>query len=579
VTRLASYLIVLCILWPSTARAGAQGDDPPPNTVEASRGSNTITVDLNAGTQIGHVQFDVPIVLHLTLDNDVTRVDVFKADRAKKAACDDSGVFEKTNTWRRFSLGRTPVLQQGTEPKTAVYLTSDPVDANHYICFKFTVVRVLSETELRAFTTEAVKIADENLRVDTRPLRIGFTDGQIENVRQALRRVLGVTVPLPTTAVRREVERGSMLSETPTAESRTAFGNFLAAVFGATRNRDLIIESLNRAPGEVDAAAAAIVALATDPFLATYDERLTAAGTSNALLATAFAAAHQAIVRIRTIADTRPAVTNGNARAIGLGLPFGTVETVLFGDMWKVDEVTPRATVVQGWLDSFQAVNRFAVQAPPALTPPFVADDISRLQRELNDATGKLGQVFSTILGLQQALKARQDAVTAFADAIGNQVAADAFVGTNSFADFNTRSTWYLSADIGVASSPKLKSVFFYVGGNVYFRPVNKEAPLSLRGGFGRRFSAVIGASIGSDLVRSGQIENSVNGNRQLLLGAGFRITDILRAGAGFVIVKALNPNPLITTDPEFQRTPYFGLSIDWDAKKTFADAFNGSNK
>jgi hypothetical protein len=157
-------------------------------------------------------------------------------------------------------------------------------------------------------------------------------------------------------------------------------------------------------------------------------------------------------------------------------------------------------------------------------------------------------------------------------------VSADAFVGTSSFADFNTRSTWYLSVDIGLGFAPRLKSAFPYAGGNIYFRPVNKEAPLSLRGSPGRRFSAMVGATFSTDLTKPGEIQNSL-GTRMLLVGAGYRLTDILRFGAGAVVVKALSPNPLITTDIGVQFTPFFSLSIDWDAKSTFEKAFTDTNK
>lgn len=586
---LARFTLGVVLL--ALAPAAAVANEPPENTTQANK-ANEITIDLNSASQVGHVQFDVPITLKLQLDADVMQVDVFQAERSRGVACNDNSsslTFVPTNTWRRFTLGRQTTPPAPGGQKTDAYITTDPVDANRFVCFKFRVSRLLSTAELQTFTDEAIATLDTRLRQTTLPPG-GLTDPEIEAIRQDLRRVLGVTAPLPTTAVRREVPAGSMMSESPTPDTRDTFRGFIRQLLPALLNRLDAIREVNQL-SEADARAVQalrnlvtfrVPAGAPDPFLRVYQQRISQAIGTDALRAAAFKPVADAIGRLLTIVDpTSEDRTTGRARAAVLGLAFDTVDTVGFRGMWAPDQVAARVKAAEAWFNDLSALRSFVAQAQPDIvSPPFdLATEIQPLRDRVNLATQEFEKVFGTIVNLQQALQERQNAIRIVATRLGDQVSADAIVGTNSFADFNTRSAWYMSVDIGVASAPTLDAVFFYVGGNVYFRPVNKDAPLSLRGGFGRRFSAMIGASIGGDLAQSGRFENSIGGNRMLLLGAGLRITDLLRAGGGFIIVKALNPNPLIVNDRSFQRTPFFGLSIDWDARTTFQNAFGDTNK
>jgi hypothetical protein len=63
--------------------------------------------------------------------------------------------------------------------------------------------------------------------------------------------------------------------------------------------------------------------------------------------------------------------------------------------------------------------------------------------------------------------------------------------------NFETRHGWYVSMDAGLAYGWDINEAFGYLGTNIYFRPVNKDAPLQNFGGFGRSFSRRASALIG----------------------------------------------------------------------------------
>jgi len=112
-----------------------------------------------------------------------------------------------------------------------------------------------------------------------------------------------------------------------------------------------------------------------------------------------------------------------------------------------------------------------------------------------------------------------------------------------------------------------LETAVPYVGSNIYFRPVNRDAPLRSRGGFLRRFSVNLGVSTNS-VARSGR-RTDLFGSQSVIAGAGYRLTDIFRVGAGAVVFRAEDPNPLLSRK-RLAVSPYAALSFDFSLAKTF---------
>lgn len=143
--------------------------------------------------------------------------------------------------------------------------------------------------------------------------------------------------------------------------------------------------------------------------------------------------------------------------------------------------------------------------------------------------------------------------------------------GTTS-AKYETRASWYVSADVGVGFAPDVEGLFTYFGSNIYLRPVNKRAPL--RGlDFRKRFSLMIGLT-NEKLQQDGQVKGII-GTSPLVFAGGIRINEFVRFSVGALVFKDEDPNPTIT-DESLAWTPYASVSIDWNLRKMFSQ-FGGA--
>lgn len=126
----------------------------------------------------------------------------------------------------------------------------------------------------------------------------------------------------------------------------------------------------------------------------------------------------------------------------------------------------------------------------------------------------------------------------------------------------------YLGLDFGLAYVGNFSRLQSYYGVNVYFRPVNKNIPLSRYHSFGdimgTRASLLLGitfASIEKDNVRKG-----VLADKGLLLGAGFRLVSFLRVQGGGLLYYRYPQNPLINRDNYSMKvSPFVAFSFDMD--------------
>jgi hypothetical protein len=131
--------------------------------------------------------------------------------------------------------------------------------------------------------------------------------------------------------------------------------------------------------------------------------------------------------------------------------------------------------------------------------------------------------------------------------------------------DADTNRAVYVSLDTGMAYSWELETVAFYAGTNVYLRPINKKAPLR---GFSRRFAITVGVttSIKDESRRADDLRTTTDpgGSNSVLLGAGLRVTPSVRVGAGALVFREADPNPLIT-QKSAAVTPYVSFALDVD--------------
>ena len=108
-----------------------------------------------------------------------------------------------------------------------------------------------------------------------------------------------------------------------------------------------------------------------------------------------------------------------------------------------------------------------------------------------------------------------------------------------------------------------------YVGTNIYFRPINTDAPLSEAGGIGRRLALTVGVTVSSIGDKNDRTRSDLFWNQSLVLGAGYRLTSSIRAGAGALVFLESDPNPLIT-ERDVATTWYVSFSFDVDVGRIF---------
>jgi hypothetical protein len=153
-----------------------------------------------------------------------------------------------------------------------------------------------------------------------------------------------------------------------------------------------------------------------------------------------------------------------------------------------------------------------------------------------------------------------------FRFAFHNDQPADTVV----IADGHTRRKNYVSVDAGVLFAGEISSGALYLGSNIYFRPVNKDAPLSPFSGIGGRLALTVGLTISSVADETHKTRSDLFWNQSLVLGAGYRITSSIRGGAGALVFRESDPNPLVTRTST-AATWYASFSLDLDLLKGFA--------
>ena len=148
-----------------------------------------------------------------------------------------------------------------------------------------------------------------------------------------------------------------------------------------------------------------------------------------------------------------------------------------------------------------------------------------------------------------------------------NERSADAVTTT---ADGRTAQKNYVSADAGLLYAGDIGIGAVYIGSNIYFRPVNKDAPLSEVSSLGRRLAVTIGLTLSSVADENNRTRSNLFWHQSLVLGAGYRITSSIRGGGGALVFRESDPNPLITrTSPAV--TWYASFSFDLDVAQGLA--------
>jgi hypothetical protein len=307
-----------------------------------------------------------------------------------------------------------------------------------------------------------------------------------------------------------------------------------------------------------------------DPFWGQLVNRLDTAAKTNQALSTRIAGNLQTFRDLAALTGTAlDAVADG-------GLPNGTSPPLK--DVWDSPEVDKRvanenttltmldaaASLVQGLLGPNPTVDTSGLDLTGADETKLrtLADAIGRTQvavRFTRDVLADLGKV----------LAMRDQALAQVMNQLSDDLEQNVTLIATSIGQFATRHAWYIGADLGFAWIPGIEETTPYIGTNVYFRPVNKDAPLvGETDSFSRRASAMVGVTVASSLDR-GRVRENLFDHRMLLLGGGLRLNDSLRIAGGILAFKAPDPNPFID-NTRLKYTFFVSGSVDWDVRSTF---------
>lgn len=207
--------------------------------------------------------------------------------------------------------------------------------------------------------------------------------------------------------------------------------------------------------------------------------------------------------------------------------------------------------------------------------------DLSALNGDLEKALGELEGVSQQIDILSKTLKTRQSLLNGLVNNLDREVVENFLVEGSTTAAFEVRANWYMTMDLGAAWSPDIEDIFTYAGTNIYFRPVNKKAPLrwsdfrwgQWRSELMKRLSLTIGVVL-NELERDGQFqglsqENLTQGliaDKPMIAAGGLRLSDFFRVSAGVLVFKDRNPDPLLD-ESRLAWSPLVSFSIDWDVR------------
>ena len=120
---------------------------------------------------------------------------------------------------------------------------------------------------------------------------------------------------------------------------------------------------------------------------------------------------------------------------------------------------------------------------------------------------------------------------------------------------------FHISLDAGLLRASDVEQIAPYAGVNVYFRPVNKNAPLRLceEDCWRRRLSLTVGITYTS-LEEEGRVGDLFDGH-SALVGVGARVTDYWRITMGALLLRSRGGDD--DTELKLNATPALSTSID----------------
>lgn len=192
---------------------------------------------------------------------------------------------------------------------------------------------------------------------------------------------------------------------------------------------------------------------------------------------------------------------------------------------------------------------------------------------DLDGAATEATRIHTLFLSLQvretERLAARTKALDEFTEKLVPVVSASVDVGASTLGDFNTFANRYVTADAGLLVAPEIHKGVAYLGVNFYRVAINRDVSLTQLSSFSRKTSLTLGLTAQS-IADSGSVKRSdLFASQSLVVGIGYRLTDVFRLAAGGLVFNRKDPNPLVNRE-RLAVTPYFSISFDFNLAKSF---------
>jgi hypothetical protein len=177
---------------------------------------------------------------------------------------------------------------------------------------------------------------------------------------------------------------------------------------------------------------------------------------------------------------------------------------------------------------------------------------------------------------IKSELQKKTDLLAKFPDVLADKFISLSFVLIDkSVSDIVSSANPYIGLDVGFSYTPNYSQLFAYEGVNFYFAPVNKDAPLSrikgLRNNLSKRLSVHMGLTQSLIAAENKNYAPLINGVGSLLIGAGLRVSRIVRLNYGTIFFYEKNPNPLIDKK-DFKKMYSFSLTFDINVAKALGN-------
>jgi hypothetical protein len=560
----------LTLLLPLVARTALGQVQPPPTTSDF----DVVQVDLNGQTFNRVLPFDVPFIFAGNVPAGITELQVrcwqLGSTKGRKGVKPDVvagkepvGKPPNGDCWG----GEVPTWHNTIDPAAPnpqFRLLVPRLEAERFYQFKFSFTKTVTPQQAADFAQQVAGILDAALWGDPAvtvdlPVSGDLTMQELQEIRDRL-----ILALKQVTGADRVVQPGTIFNDdVPFDAIRDALNALLNPV---RTSQGQIHATLENYQDEIANLDSSLQQLRNDPTLAKLRDALASRAAADPS-----AQDHADEVAAAMAVADAPVLLNRDRQSAAAVAAFVQKSTPYFADAGaKVaklrDLLANKLVTAEGSPQPFLAPLVASGQLSTADVTALVALGQPRgLVGSVDRALARVGQSMLQNQ-LPTLLANRTRAVAAIAQEYRTQVEGMIVIAGSTTGSFATQSNNYISADMGVVCAPVLSDCTTYAGTNIYFRPINKAAPLSQFGNFfhtlDRRLSLTLGLTvqgIGDDKTR-----NDLFGNQSLVLGLGVRLTNSVRLTGGALVFKELDPNPLVD-DPTLTTTYFFSLSFDVD--------------